>query len=53
MSDRDALQRLVDAVARYLSAKGQSGPWAEDEWMQSFNGLLQALRDARAALERG
>lgn len=49
MSDRDALQRLHDAVARYLAAKGGT----DDQRVTAFNGLLQAVRDARAALERG
>ena len=41
-----ALGSLVDAVDAYLAAKG--GPDAA--WVTSFNGLMVALRDAKAAL---
>jgi len=41
-----ALGSLVDAVDAYLAAKGGQ----DAAWVTSFNGLMVALRDAKAAL---
>ena len=47
MTDRAALQQLVQALDGYLAAKGRG----ESQWVAAFNQLLRALQAAKQALQ--